>query len=95
MDVEDRLNYPLDYHTRQSVVDYWTGLIRDAAEKFVRGGLEHNPNRDPAKSWFFVNAKQEQRAEVIDLVHYEALEAYLQKHPMVLTEALAAAGIKQ
>lgn len=86
LDVEAELNYELDHHTRASVVDGWTNLVRAAALKFVKGGLEHNPKRDPNKHWLKVAFSREQKAERIDLNHYAFGEDYLRKYPNVLKE---------
>lgn len=86
LDVEAELNYELDHHTRTSVVDGWTNILRAAALKFVKGGLEHNPTRDPNKHWLLVAFAKEQQAERIDLNHYAFGEDYLRKNPGVLRE---------
>jgi hypothetical protein len=86
LDVEAELNYELDHHTRKSVVDGWTNILRAAALKFVKGGLEHNPTRDPNKHWLRVAFAREQQAERIDLNHYAFGEDYLRKNPGVLRE---------
>lgn len=82
---ETRLNYHLDDHTRASVVDYWTHLVEQAAEKFIRGGKEHNPTQSPDNGWFHVNARREVKMEIVDLIHYLGQEEYLRLHPNLNT----------
>lgn len=87
IEAESKYDYLLDNATLNSIVDGWTTLIEEAADKFIKGGKEHNPNGD--NSWFGVNFEKEKRAELIDTIHYNFGADALRKNPSLAQHGLA------